>query len=108
MLIRTIVATDLPASPPLFIQDPLAIRGYQIEWAGVLEAASDLPIGTATWTVTGSAGTLGASGQYTDATRSVVTLTGGTPGVTYRVTCRMTTAYGDREERSFLVRIQDT
>lgn len=108
MIVNTITARADPGAPPVFIQDPSAIRGYQVEWAEILEAASDLPLGVATWTVAGAAGTLTFSGQYTDSTRSVVTIAGGTVGVSYRVTCRVTTAYGDREERSFIVRIQET
>jgi len=107
MLIRTINATDDPAAPPLFVQDPNAIRAYQIEWEGIL-LASDLPLAARVWSVAGAAGSLSAVDGGIDATRSVVTISGGQVGITYRVTCRQTTAFGDREERSFLVRIQET
>ncbi len=107
MIITTINATDPPGTPPLFVQDPSAIRAYQIEWAAILIPASDLPL-TRVWSATGSSGALTVVDGGLDATRAVVTLSGGTVGVTYRVTCRLTTAFGDRDERSFYVRIQDT
>lgn len=107
MIIQTINATDPPTTPPTFVQDPSAIRAYQIEWAAILVPASDLPL-TRVWSAVGSSGSLTVVDGGLDATRAVVTLSGGTAGVTYRVTCRLTTAFGDREERSFYVRIQDT
>lgn len=107
MIIETINAVSPPGAPPLFIQDPSAIRAYQIEWAAILTPASDMPL-TRVWSATGPSGTLTVVDGGLDDTRAVVTLSGGTVGVTYRVTCRLTTAFGDRDERSFLVRIQDT
>lgn len=100
------------ASGDYIVKDPDAVLDYSIAWDEWLDGDT---IASATWTVT-SGLTKGAesinSGSVVlngvprpAASVATVWLSGGTAGTTYTVTCRVVTAAGRTEDRSFRVQV---
>lgn len=69
-----------------FPKDPNAVLDYTIDWSDWLTGTEVISL--ATWTL--PAGITNA-GDTHDATSATIFLSGGTAGVTYNVTCRITT-----------------
>lgn len=84
------------------IKDPDAVLPYKIDWTAWL--AGDT-LSTSAWTV--PAGLTNVSDTTEAGSTTVVTLSGGTPGQTYVVTNRITTADGRTDDRSFRLRIAE-
>lgn len=84
-----------------WIQDPGALLDYTLDWSDWL--GTDTITG-ATFAVSGM--TVNASG-FTSFT-ATVWLSGGTDGADYAVTCRITTAGGRTDERTFLLQVRST
>lgn len=84
-----------------FTKDPDAILDYAVDWSRWL--AGDT-IAASVWLV--PTGLTKVSDSNT-ATRAIVWLSGGSAGVTYTVTNRITTAAGRTEDRSFAVRVEE-
>ena len=82
-------------------KDPDAVLDYPLDWAGWLGADS-----IASATVTSDPG-ITASVSFSGAV-TVVRLTGGTDGQSYRATVRVTTAGGETEEHTLLVRVSQS
>jgi hypothetical protein len=84
-----------------FTKDPDALLDYGFNWATWLSTDT---ISTSTWYVPDDL-TNESDGETTTAT--TIWLSGGTRGVTYTVTNRITTAGGRTDERSFQIRVTD-
>jgi TRAP-type uncharacterized transport system substrate-binding protein len=84
-----------------FTKDPDAILDYAVDWGRWL--AGDT-IAASVWLV--PTGLTNVSETNT-ATKAIVWLSGGSAGVTYTVTNRITTAAGRTEDRSFTVRVEE-
>lgn len=77
-----------------FIKDPDARLDFVIDWSEwVVEGDS---ITSSVWLPGG----LDASDESLDGARATVWLSGGTPGVTYKVTNRVTTSAGRIDDRT--------
>jgi hypothetical protein len=85
------------------IKDPNAVLDYVVDWAPWLADSGSDTITAVVWTATGLTIT-SSSFTTTDAT---VRLSGGTSGTLYTVSCRITTAGGRIDERSFKLRVRD-
>lgn len=81
----------------MIVKDPDALKDYQLDWAAFLDSDT---ITAVEWIV--PAGLTKASESHTDTT-ATVWLSGGTATQTYPVTCRVTTAGGRIDDRTFYV-----
>jgi hypothetical protein len=88
-------AADLQP-PQAEAKDPHADLPYSIDWTDWLAAGDTLA--SAVWTV--SSGLTKGTESLTS-TAATVRLSGGTAGGTYLVACKVTTALGYTDERSF-------
>lgn len=87
---------------PWIIKDPDAVLDYALDWNAEGEEwlGADTITGTPVWTVeTG----LTKDSQSNTTTTATVWLSGGTAGETYTVACKITTAGGRTDERTFRV-----
>jgi hypothetical protein len=84
-----------------FIKDPDAVLDYAPDWTTWLDGDT---IDTSTWTV--PAGVTSESEDFTT-TSTVIWLSGGTAGESYRITNRIVTAGGRTDDRSLLIRVAD-
>lgn len=87
---------------PWIYKDPNAVLDYVIDWAATGDdwLDGDTITGTPVWTV--DTGLTKASSSNTTTT-TTVWLSGGTAGTTYTVSCRIVTAGGRTEDRSFRI-----
>lgn len=83
-------------------KDPDAVLDYTLDWDAWL--ADTDTIASAVFTV--ASGLTKDSEEFTDDT-STVWLSGGTAGESYKVSCRITTVAGRREDRSFYVDMKE-
>ena len=91
--------TDSDTRPPtLAPKDPADEVWYTVDWADWLDTGETVS-GTA-WTV--PTGITNAAVTSTSTT-SLIKLSGGTAGVTYKIACKATTSASQVVERSFLV-----
>jgi hypothetical protein len=91
-------------SMPSITKDPSDNLDYTVDWSLYLASVADT-IASVVWSATPTGLVLGAhSNGTTDAT---TWLSGGTAGVTYLVTCGMTTVGGRITERTFAVICQN-
>jgi hypothetical protein len=86
------------------IKDPDAVLDYSIDWSAWL--GSDT-ITTSEWFVDGADTDLAVDSDSKSTTATTVWLSGGTLGVTYTATNRITTADGRTDDRSISVQILD-
>lgn len=87
--------------PTLAVKDPQDSVWYTVDWSDWLDAGESVA-GT-DWTV--PAGIVQDAVTATS-TSSLIKLSGGTPGVTYKVACKITTSASQVVERSFLVPVK--
>lgn len=89
---------------PWIAKDPQAVLDYQVNWAASGDSwlGADTIVGTPVWTI--DAG-LTKDSQSNTTTTATVWLSGGTAGTSYTVTCRVSTAAGRTDERSFIVKV---
>lgn len=83
------------------IKDPDAILDYDVDWSRWLGTDT---ISSVVWVV--GTGLTKDSQSNTD-TVAKVWLSGGTVGTNYSVTCRVTTAGGRTDDRSFQVKVRE-
>ncbi len=84
-----------------FTKDPNAVLDYSIDWTRWL--AGD-QLTASEWIVASGLAKMADSKTATSAT---IWLSGGTPGQSYSVTNRITTAAGRTEDRSFTIRVEE-
>ncbi|MFO0271368.1 MAG: hypothetical protein ACK53W_12640 [Gemmatimonadota bacterium] len=82
-------------------KDPGARVDYDLDWSEYLGADT---IATSSWTVPAG---LTLYAQTATTTVATVWIEGGTAGVDYAITNRVTTAGGRIDERSILIRVRD-
>lgn len=85
-----------------FTKDPNALLDYTVDWSDWLTGGDSISVSA--WVVPAGLTNDHDSSTSTDAT---VWLSGGTIGLNYRVTNRITTALGLIDERSFTVAVKD-
>lgn len=83
----------------VFYKDPDASLDYRVDWEDWLNSDT---ISSVAWTV-GSGLTQGTTTNTTLV--ATIWLSGGTAGTDYEVTCRITTASGRVNDRTFVVRV---
>lgn len=83
-------------------KDPNSEEPYGFDWTAWLAELTDT-IATSTWAITGDDSDLTDTNPsvVTGGLKTQVTLTGGTPGVRYRVTNSIVTVNGWKDDRSF-------
>jgi hypothetical protein len=86
-----------------FIKDPQSVLDYQFDWSLWLAAENDDVINSFALTVPEGI-TLGTNNEVSG--KVTFFLSGGTPGVTYPITCQITTAAQRIIDRSFDVDVQ--
>lgn len=93
-----------------YIKDPTALLDYAVDWLGYLGGTTPaLTIAASTWIISPvETGGLAASAESFDAGKTSVRLSGGIVGHIYQVTNRITVNTGVTDERSFLVRAENT
>jgi len=87
----------------IFIKDPGAKLDYGFDYSDWLYEGDSIT--TSSWTV--ETGGLDIDPEYHDSTSTVVWLSGGVAGRTYRVTNRITTTAGRIDERSIEIRVRE-
>lgn len=80
-----------------FVKDPAARLDYAVDWSAWLPEGDT--VAAAEWLPGG----LTVDGTSLAGAVATVWLTGGTPGVTYRVTCRVTTTAGRIDDRTMRI-----
>lgn len=86
-----------------FEKDPNTVADYQIDWSTLLGA--DTISGTPVWTVpTG----LTKDSQSNTTTTSTIWLSAGVAGVTYTVSCRITTAAGRTFDEDLIISVKES
>jgi hypothetical protein len=91
-------------SMPSITKDPVDNLDYTVDWSLYLASYLDT-IDSVVWSATPAGLTLGANSK--GATDATIWLSGGAAGVTYSVTCRITTVGGRVTERTFAVICQN-
>lgn len=86
------------------IKDPTDIDAFEVDWG--TRIAGDT-ISTSTWTVQTGLTKESSPPATNTTTVATVWLSGGTDGVHYTVTNRITTAAGRTLERSFVVQVKN-
>lgn len=83
-------------------KDPNASLPWSFDWTDwlVADTITGVPV------VTVDAG-LTSGGQSNTTTKVFITLSGGTVGQSYKVSCKITTTAGLIDERSFLIRVTE-
>jgi hypothetical protein len=93
----------MASSIPTFTKDASERLDYTVDWTAWL-TGGDTIAAAPTWTVPAE---LTKDAQGHDSTRATVWLTGGVPGRTYTVECRITTVQGRIAERAFVLAVVD-
>ena len=83
-----------------FVKDTSAALDYTVDWRKWLYESDSIE--SVQWTVPDG---LIQENTSNDSTKCTIWLSGGTAGSDYRVRCRITTALGRVDARSFLVRV---
>lgn len=84
--------------PQSFVKDPEAILDYPIDWSAWLDGDT---IATSTWVAEDG---ITIDSDTNTATTAVVWLSGGTLGMTYRITNHIVTAGGREDDRTITVK----
>jgi hypothetical protein len=90
-----------------FHKDPDAVLDYGFDWTTDNWLATGETVSTHTWTITGADALLIKDSQNDGSTTSKIWLSAGTAGVTYTVSCKITTSASRTDERSFQVRVEE-
>jgi hypothetical protein len=87
-----------------FTKDPSAVLDYSFDWTVDGWIGADTITGTPVWTVpTG----IVKDSQSNTTTVATVVISGGTAGENYDVACKITTAGGRTDERTFRLQVRD-
>lgn len=97
----------------VYVKDPDAVLDYVFDWAGVTNGSDNAKVDwlssgetITTHTVTVSAGLTKDSDELINSNTSVrAWLSGGTAGIDYTVTCRVTTNQGRTDDRTITVSV---
>ena len=92
----------MSANTQFYTKDPNAVLDYKIDWGTWLGASET--ISTSTWT---AATGITVNSSTNTTTTATVWLSGGTAGVQYMVTNRITTNQGRTDDRSLTISVQD-
>lgn len=93
------------------VKDPSAVVDYAVDWQlyGDSALAPPLTIATSAFTISPvEAGGLLADAQTFEGKKAAVRLSGGIVGQIYQITNRITLSNGMTDERSFVVRVENT
>jgi hypothetical protein len=86
------------------LKDPSAVLDYSFDWGTDGWIGADTITGTPVWTVpTG----IVKDSQSNTTTLATVVISGGTAGENYDVSCKITTAGGRTDERTFRLQVRD-
>lgn len=91
--------------PRYFVKQPNETHDYQFDWEDWLEPTNGDTIASATVTSSPTGLTLGS--QTTNATNVIQFVSGGTDGVDYTVTCRMSTNQGRVDEEEIFIQVRE-
>ena len=95
--------TDTDERPPtLAVKDPQDTVWYTVDWADWLDTGET--VSSTDWTVPAG---ITQSAATATSTTSLIKLSGGTAGVTYKIACKATTSASQVVERSFLVPVKN-
>lgn len=83
----------------MFLKDPDAVLDYEVDWSAWLGTDT---ISAVAWTVPTGITQNAVSNTPTTAT---IWIAGGTKGISYEVSCEITTAGGRTAKRSFVIEI---
>lgn len=86
----------------MYTKDPSAVLDYRIDWSGWLAASET--ISTSTWTPESG---ITVDNETETTNTATVWLSGGTAGVEYTLTNRITTNQGRTDERSITILVKD-
>lgn len=93
------------AEGPWIAKDPNAVLDYGVDWGVAFNSwLAGETIASVAWTVPAG---LTLTSQSNSDTVAKVRLSGGTVGVTYAITCRITTNTGQIEDRSFRIIVRE-
>ncbi len=81
-----------------FVKDPDAVLDYVVDWSDFLD--DDTITGAPVWTMPAG---LTKDSQSNTGTTATAFISGGTAGNGYTVACKITTAAGRTDERSFVI-----
>ena len=87
-----------------FTKDPDALIDYIVEWSEWMPTGDNLVSAN---TTAQSGITVDSQAVTTASALHTIWLSGGAPGTTYRITSRIYTNGGRRDERSFFVRVRE-
>jgi hypothetical protein len=87
-----------------FLKDPSAVLDYSFDWTTDGWIGSDTITGTPTWTVPAG---LTKDSQSNTTTVATAVISGGTHGTDYDVACKITTAAGRTDERTFRLQVRN-
>jgi hypothetical protein len=85
------------------VKDPNAVLDYTFDWSEWLDAITDT---IASKTIVAETGITNDSSSISGKT-VIAWLSGGTAGVTYRVTCRIVTAGARTDDRSIFIKVKE-
>lgn len=94
---------DTVTGKATILKDPQAVLDYIFDWSAWLADITDTISSHAMTLETGI--TLDSSAVVSDTV--VAWVSGGTAGVTYRVTCQITTTGGRTDERSIFIKVKE-
>jgi len=86
------------------LKDPEAVLDYTVDWDADDWLGADTITGTPTWTVPGG---LTLDSQSNTTTAATAWISGGSAGSDYVVECKIVTAGGRTDERSFKLRVRE-
>lgn len=86
-----------------WIKDPSAVLDYTVDWSQWLDTGDTIT--TSTWVIAPTG--LTQQSAASTPTAATVWLSGGTLGITYTVTNRITTAQGRDDARTLLIQVLD-
>ena len=85
-----------------FVKDPNAVLDYTVDWSSWLVSGDTISVSV--WVVPAG---ITKDSDTSNTTEATVWLSGGTVGLSYRLTNRITTTDGRTDERSLTVAIKD-
>lgn len=87
--------------PQTFTKDPNAVLDYRVDWSTWLDGDT---IATSTWIIPAG---ITKNSDTNSTTATTIWLSGGTVGIRYELTNRITTAGGRTEDRTIKVSVKE-
>lgn len=88
------------------LKDPNAKLPFTMDWSLWLTAEDDTAL-SATWTVPAGLVRESSPAESLIQSKATIWLSGGTPGASYAVSCRLTTAGGRVDDRTLPIQIRE-